>query len=77
MYTDTDIKLDERLKEVFERFKERGLKLNKDKYPLGQKQVDVLGHLVTSEGIKPDRRKVEAVCATSCTSDLFWVHVDI
>uniref|UniRef100_A0A671NXE0 Reverse transcriptase/retrotransposon-derived protein RNase H-like domain-containing protein n=1 Tax=Sinocyclocheilus anshuiensis TaxID=1608454 RepID=A0A671NXE0_9TELE len=28
----------------------------------GLNQVEVLGHLVTSQGIKPDPKKVEAVC---------------
>ncbi len=49
------------LDEVLTRFTKAGLKLKPSKCDLFQEQVIFLGHLVTSEGIKPDPAKVEAV----------------
>lgn len=45
VYAETDSELEERLRAVFERFEDRGLKLNKDKCSFGLKQVEVLGHI--------------------------------
>lgn len=46
---------------MFKRFQDRGLTLNKDKCALGLKQIDILGHVISGEGIKPDPKKVEAI----------------
>jgi hypothetical protein len=42
-----------------ERCKKRNLKLNKDKLSLKMKEV--IGHLITSKGLKPDTEKVRAI----------------
>lgn len=49
-------------REVFQRFKDRGLTLNRDKCNFGLQQIKILGHVITAEGIKPDPRKAETVC---------------
>lgn len=66
---DTGSKLEERLRAVFERFKERGLELNKDK--------------CSFRLAKPDPRKVEAVCGepkaqnVEIVSGYIWISNDI
>ena len=35
--------------------------LNKDKCVLGLKEIEILGHVISGEGIKPDPKKVEAI----------------
>ncbi|KAI4899615.1 hypothetical protein NFI96_003403, partial [Prochilodus magdalenae] len=44
------------------RLKNRGLTLNRDEGIFGLQQTEILGHVITAEGIKPDQRKVEAIC---------------
>ncbi|XP_051804922.1 uncharacterized protein K02A2.6-like [Acanthochromis polyacanthus] len=62
VFGENDDQLEQRLRKVFQRFESRGLTLNKDKCIFGLQQIEILGHLITAEGIKPDPRKVEAVC---------------
>ncbi|XP_061190306.1 uncharacterized protein LOC133198195 [Saccostrea echinata] len=57
----TMIESDRKLRALMDRCRERGLVLNKDKLRLRQKEVRFIGHLVTSEGLKPDPEKVKAV----------------
>ena len=52
---------DERLQKFLERASKQGLKLNKEKCKIRQTQVAYVGHLLTSEGLKIDPRKVKAV----------------
>ena len=52
---------DRTLRKALERAKERNLKLNPDKLTVGVQEVEYFGHLVTSEGLKPDPAKVKAI----------------
>ncbi len=52
---------DENLKNALQRARERNFELNKKKIKLRMSEVPYIGHLLTSEGIKPDPKKVEAV----------------
>ncbi|XP_041915813.1 uncharacterized protein LOC121680475 [Alosa sapidissima] len=49
------------LEEVFHKMRSFGLKLKPEKCTLFQKQVRFLGHLVDSEGVRPDPEKTSAV----------------
>ena len=49
------------LRKALDRAKQRNLKLNPDKLTVGVQQVEYFGHLVTSEGLKPDPAKVNAI----------------
>jgi transposase InsO family protein len=51
----------ERLKSVFQRLREAGLKLKPEKCFLLQKQVTFLGHVVSEDGVKPDPSNIEKV----------------
>ena len=52
---------DARLRKVLQRAKERNLTLNRSKCKIKQKEISYIGHILTSEGLKPDPKKVEAV----------------
>lgn len=54
--------LERGLKQVFQRFQDRGLTFNRDKCIFGFQLIEILEHVITVEGIKPDPRKVEAIC---------------
>ena len=56
--------LAKRLREVFERCRQFNLKLNKGKSEFGVRQMSILGHVVSANGIEPDPTKTEAIKAT-------------
>ena len=51
----------ERLKRVFQRLQQAGLRLKPEKCHFVQSEVHYLGHIVSRKGIQPDPRKVNAV----------------
>lgn len=52
---------EQKLTEVIERVKQYGLKNQPDKCEFMRKEVAYLGHIISSEGVKPNPEKVEAV----------------
>ena len=52
---------DRSLRQVFERAQQKGLKLQKAKCQLGVKELIFLGDKLTTQGIKPDERKISAI----------------
>ena len=52
---------DQRLHEFLERASAKGLKLNKEKCKIRQKEVPYLGYLLTAEGLKIDPQKIKAI----------------
>ena len=50
------------LREVLKRLRSVGLVLNLSKCTFGRSSMDFLGHLVSSQGIRPMAAKVEALC---------------
>lgn len=64
---------DERLRNVLLRARERGFKFNPDKCQICVNEIKYLGTVFSSEGIKIDDRKVEAIVklpAPTCRKDL-------
>lgn len=49
------------IKKVFDRIKESNLKIQLDKSEFLRKEVEYLGHLVTTDGVKPNPAKIEAI----------------
>jgi hypothetical protein len=49
------------LSEVFDRFREANLKLKVGKCQFGRNELKYLGHVINSEGIKPDPGKISAI----------------
>ena len=52
---------DNRLRNVLRRIRDYGIKLNKDKCIFNVSEVTYLGRALTSEGVKPDPRKMKAI----------------
>ena len=50
-----------RLKNLFNRCSERGIRLNLDKCVFDVSELEFLGHIVTRDGLKPDVKKVDAI----------------
>ena len=67
--TDHDLKI----KNLLERCQERNIKLNKQKVAFKQTEVPYIGHLLTSEGVKADPSKVEAVIRMERSTDVTGV----
>ncbi|XP_062499663.1 uncharacterized protein K02A2.6-like [Corticium candelabrum] len=52
---------DENLLRLLQRCRNQGIKLNKDKSYIATQKVAYMGHVLTSQGIKPDDDKIEAI----------------
>ncbi|MES9883587.1 MAG: RNase H-like domain-containing protein [Sedimenticola sp.] len=52
---------DRNLRNVMTRARESGIKLNADKCKIGMTEVPYFGHVISSEGLKPDPNKVKAI----------------
>ena len=51
----------ETLKNVFEKIRSHGLKLNKSKCQIAVNELVFLGHVISHDGIKADPKKVHAI----------------
>ncbi|KAK7105840.1 hypothetical protein V1264_017168 [Littorina saxatilis] len=58
---DSEAEHDERLRQVLERVRQAGLKLNKEKCEFRKTKLDFLGHTISQDGIQPDLSKVKAI----------------
>ncbi|XP_012936958.1 uncharacterized protein K02A2.6 [Aplysia californica] len=61
LHTDGQEKHDKLKKKVFQRLKERGVKLNKSKCKFDKDKIDFLGHIISGKGVRPDPSKVSAI----------------
>ena len=52
---------DSRLEQVMQRLKQAGVTLNRQKCVFSTSTVTFLGHVITSQGVKPDSEKIEAI----------------
>jgi Reverse transcriptase (RNA-dependent DNA polymerase)/RNase H-like domain found in reverse transcriptase len=64
----------QRLRHVLERFQEAGLTLNPKKCSFGYTEVPILGHVVSAEGISPNRDKIKAVLEFTTPTSLKQVR---
>ena len=60
---------DKNLKALLQRAREVKLTFNKEKLQLRLKSVPYMGHLLTSEGLKPDPRKTQAIETMNMPND--------
>ncbi|XP_063441937.1 uncharacterized protein K02A2.6-like [Mytilus trossulus] len=65
---------DRKFRALMERCRERNSKLNKEKFKLKLKEVRFIGHLVTSEGLKPDPENIRAVIDMPKPTDVSGVR---
>ena len=61
LFGETLQKYNDRLREIFERLRQFNLKIEPDKCEFLKTELNYLGHIVTSEGVKPDPNKVQAI----------------
>ena len=61
---------DDNLTALLERCRMRGIKLNKDKFRLRETAVKYMGHILSSEGLKPDPAKVDAIMGMNAPQDV-------
>ena len=61
IYSETEHDHKEHLRQVFQRIKDHGLTLHREKCKIGFHSVPYLGHIFSAEGMKPDPTKVEAI----------------
>ena len=61
VFADTQLSLVQRLRQCFERFKERGISLNPSKCKLGVTSVEYCGHLIDKDGLHFTQPKLETV----------------
>lgn len=57
----SEMEHDARIRRVMEIVRKHNVKLNKEKCKFKKQQVSYLGHILTTEGLKPDPEKVKAV----------------
>jgi len=60
----------QKLRVVLERLEKAGLKVNAAKSTFGVHQCDYLGYVLTREGIKPQKKKIEAILAIDPPKDV-------
>ena len=64
---------DARLNKVFQRARDKNLKFKWDKCRFGIKEIKYVGHILSSEGVKPDNEKIEAIVhmpTPNCKGDI-------
>ena len=61
---------DQYLKNLLDRCRTKGIKLNKDKFQFKCSEVSFIGHVMTKDGLKPDFRKVEAILKMERPADV-------
>ena len=52
---------DQKLKALLQRYRDKGIKLNKEKLILQRSEVTFIGHIISSDGLKPDPAKIQGI----------------
>ena len=52
---------DANLLALLQRCREKGVRLNRDKLQLNKQSTSFMGHQLTREGLRPDKRKIDAI----------------
>ena len=68
---------DANLVRLLQRYKERNIRLNKAKFDFKCQQVTFFGHLLSSEGVKPDPKKIDAIVNMETLVDVQGVRVSL
>ena len=71
---DADKDHDANLVRLLQRCRERNIRLNKAKFDFKCQQVTFIGHLLSSEGVKPDPRKIDAIVNMETPADVQGVQ---
>ena len=65
---------DEKLRLLLQRCRDTGVKLNRKKCQIRTNEITFMGHRVTSEGLKPDDKKIEAIVKMTNPTDVKGVQ---
>ncbi|XP_062516385.1 uncharacterized protein K02A2.6-like [Corticium candelabrum] len=65
---------EKKLKQLLRRCQERGVRLNRDKLSIRKTNVPYMGHILTTEGVRPDPAKVKAILAMDRPNDVAAVR---
>lgn len=57
----TKTHMTDRLRKLLEKLGRINLKLNKDKCKIGLSEISYMGHVLSKDGLKPDKEKVRAI----------------
>ena len=60
---------DRNLRQLFERVREVGIRLNRKKLQIGKKLVQYMGHVISCDGVGPDPEKVRAIADMPAPTD--------
>ena len=71
---DADKDHDANLVRLLQRCREKNIRLNKAKFDFKCQQVTFIGHLLSSEGVKPDPREIDAIVNTDTPVDVQGVQ---
>ena len=71
---DADKDHDANLVRLLQRCREKSIRLNKAKFDFKCQKVTFIGHLLSSEGVKPDPRKIDAIVNTNTAVDVQGVQ---
>ena len=52
---------DQKLKALLQRCRDKGIKLNKEKLKLQRTEITYMGHIISSDGLKPDPAKIQRI----------------
>ena len=74
VYGDTEESHDKNLENLLKTCQQKNIKLNKKKSVFKTTEVEFLGHVVTSEGLKPDPKKVEAILQMENPTDVAGIR---
>lgn len=69
IWGDTKEAHDKRLQDVLQRVRDHGLKLNESKRQFGVTELTFLGHNISSKGVRPDKKKIEAITQLATPSN--------
>jgi hypothetical protein len=69
----TDENFDQRLEQFLIRAREKRVKLNRAKIAVGEPEIKYIGHTISSQGVAPDGKKVEAIKSMPTPTDKLGV----
>lgn len=72
IYGSNEEEHDRRLKVVLRTIKASGLKLNRAKCHFRQTELQFFGHIISTDGVKPDKSKVEAIIKLPSPMKQLW-----
>ncbi|XP_060077956.1 uncharacterized protein LOC132557483 [Ylistrum balloti] len=64
---------DRKLRSLYKRCKEQNITLNEDKKAIGLREISFHGHSITSDGVKPDDKKIKAIMEMPAPEDVSGV----